>query len=459
MCPKQLAGTLRVPQPLVCVNHSWSWKGFPPCRSAFHPRCYSVDPGRWPTVLPERTHADRGLAARAGDAVIRNNWVCELCVVRAQTGAEVTPESAPLLELQRASILTRWNDLSDSYVRDVALKAETLRRMDEKLPAGCVSSVGPRLMPPRWPEPSRMVTGRWHLLELARTGGKQDHGGRSMGSVLSYSTAMFNDMREAVVDDEAMIRFESKTLRVPGSMGTESLGHQLFVSGLRTRQGEMREQAWPMPASIARALEREFVMIFHKAKTNWARYQAALAVLANDAYFSLIFRGNEPFCIKALGFARELALESPCPWCKQRHVSFPVTERTKKDRHSRGFDMVCVPVTGAGLQVGEAARRALECRAAVPANSPYLFCKQDGTVWTSAFFRKEWLLPALRRLSVQGHPDLARFPWGSVQGTTIRMYRRGGTKWLRSCDVSQPTLDLMGRWQAQPTKMPNVMRL
>ena len=86
-------------------------------------------------MLPASSHADRGLAARRGDAEIRL-FICELCRVRAYTGADITPESRPLLELERARTLTRFNELSDDSVAALASSRRLLARLDAQLPEG-----------------------------------------------------------------------------------------------------------------------------------------------------------------------------------------------------------------------------------------------------------------------------------------------------------------------------------
>ena len=109
--------------------------------------------------------------------------------------------------------------------------------------------------------------------------------------------------------------------------------------------------------------------------------------------------------------------------------------------------------------MADAATRVLEARTYVPTKTRYLFERPDGKLWDTNEFRRSNLMPALRRLAAEGHEGMARFPWGSVGGTTIRMYRRGGRKFVGKSPKAVPDkVDMLGRWKAEPSKMPNVMR-
>lgn len=399
--------------------------------------------------------------ARLGDAEVRH-FLCELCRLRAQGAVDETSAASLMaMRLERLRLLTIWNAQADDTINGVGSATRRLRELDRELPEGVVPSLEPEFAP-YWPEPKPQVSLAWHMLRLSREGGRGDHGERTVGSLKPLRGALFNQQRELALDNDAMIRLQGGHLQLPGSIVTESLGFEQFHSGLRVRMGEKSIQAWPMPASVALGLEELFVEYYisaQGAKAQWAKLYAAGAALANDIFFSCWLRGTEPWGIKLAAFERELYLDAPCPHCNKFHVGVPLTERTKNDPGGRGFDLLTAAVTGAGLRVGDAARRYLEIRRQLPTNSPYLFVREDGKQWDTKFFWGRYVMPGLRALSARGHPGVVGLPWDVQARLTIRVYRRGAEKFAKKAKVDNDLLDLMGRWRPKTAfKDPAIMR-
>ena len=124
------------------------------------------------------------------------------------------------------------------------------------------------------------------------------------------------------------------------------------------------------------------------------------------------------------------------------------------------FDLLSVPVTGAGLRIGDAVQQALRARAEIRTTSPLLFIKENGTRWDGNFFKKTYLEPALRKLSAQGHWGMKNAPWDNTgRAMTIKMYRRGGTTFYQTTTIGEDLLDLMGRWKPSArNRMPGPQR-
>ena len=443
----------------MCVNYAWAWDDYEACRTVFHPYCYRLMPSRWPTVLEvTNTYKTRGLTARPHDATIRR-FVCEVCTVRAQIGEDISRDTKHYLELERARLITTWNAQADGGIRSLAGQRRVLLALDAALPDNCPRSLEGKFMP-YWPNPTRLRTLAWHLLSLSRHGGQGENGARAMSSVKKFRAVYFNELRDLRIDDEALIAFEKRHVYAPNSIPTESIGFSQFFLGMRIRHGEQTQQAWPLPRSVALALESEFQRLASSAKSPWARYLTALARLAHDIYFTFILRGDEPFMIRHAAVRDNLFLESPCPFCGKLHVAFYLQERTKKNMTGQQFDLLSVPVTGVGLRIGDAVKQVLRAREQVRVRSPLLFVKEDGSRWDGNFFRKTYLEPALRKLAAQGHWGMKNAPWEKGgQAMNIRMYRRGGTTFYQTTPIGEDLLDLMGRWKPEVrNRMSGTMR-
>jgi hypothetical protein len=105
---------------------------------------------------------------------------------------------------------------------------------------------------------------------------------------------------------------------------------------------------------------------------------------------------------------------------------------TKSNQTSR-VNVVISYHSMSGLSCGRWLKRAFEAVSGVDMRSDhrYIFCHDDsGLQWTSRFFRKMFLYPALERLRADGDPFLKAF--GDQRGNTIadkfwslHCYRRG----------------------------------
>lgn len=441
------------------MNYAWQWDGYASCQQAYHPRCYRLLPSRWPSILEAtNTYKDRGLTARADEGLTRR-FICEVCTVRAQTGADIGDSNRRYLELERARLITTWNAQSDGGVRALAGQRRKLMEMDALLPVGCPKSLAKKFLP-SWPEPSSLRTLSWHLLALSRTGGLGENGARAISSVKKFRSAYFNELRDLRIDDESLIAFEKRHICAPGSIPTESIGFAQFFKGLRVRHGEQTQQAWPMPRAIACAAELEFIKQAAAAKSPWARYLTALARLAHDMYFTFMLRGEEPFMVQLAVVEGNLFLDTPCPYCREHHLAFVLQEHTKANMTGQQFDLLSVPLTGAGLRMGDAARAVLKMRREVRCDSPLLFIQENGKRWTGDYFRKTHLEPVLRRLSTQGHWAMKNAPWDkAARGMNIKMYRRGGDTFYQTTGIGGDLIDLMGRWKVEKRKnMPREQR-
>lgn len=278
---------------------------------------------------------------------------------------------------------------------------------------------------------------------------------------------MFNEHRELNIENTSLVRLNTSKLTVsPGSAPTDGVGNELFVKGLENTLGTKAVKAFPMPPSVARALEREFENLFAGSSGVVARYGAAAAILANLQLYSNFLRGNEPWKQKLEPFLRQPYLDVACPQCGRMHAFLTIEEMTKTS--NRGFDLVlATPVTGAGLHSARAVlrmqRMAIEMHRLLAArgikHDGYLYVKENGKPWQNQDFWKAYVMPALRRLQVQGHPGLVGLDLGNARKAIIRMYRRGGEKFVLQAGVPQDLVDLMGRWRPkQAQSEPSIMR-
>lgn len=333
-------------------------------------------------------------------------------------------------------------------------------RYDALLPAGCPRAIEPYSK--YWPKPSRVITVLWHILALSQEPGTGTDGFKSVSTLGKLRAAFFNALREERIDDFELIKFKEIHLHAPNSIPTESVGVALFHRGLKVRMGEHTVQAWAMPSSIARAIEADLERIYVRATGIWSRYYAAAARLAHVSMYTCILRGNEPWIQKFQAFVDALFVDGrTCPDCGGEHVGLCFDERTKTTATGRGFDLAMAPTTGAGLRAKEAALLVVELRAQLPTTSPYLYVLKSGKPWTSKDFWKEFAEPALFRLAQEGHGGMAKAQvksgrWAVQRAMNIRVYRRGGRRFLGKAKVARTLTNLMGRWRMRDS-MPGEM--
>jgi hypothetical protein len=88
-----------------------------------------------------------------------------------------------------------------------------------------------------------------------------------------------------------------------------------------------------------------------------------------------------------------------------------------------------------------------------------MFVQRDGKAWDNAYFFKGFALPAMARMKAEGHPGLAGINLKETRRVTIRMWRRGGEKFVLMNKVNPDLVDLMGRWRPrQQNREPSIMR-
>ena len=471
---KECGRYVELSEALACVNWMYAVEpsrslvagAYPPCLSIYHVACYRVSLVTWPTVLtPTAGYKTRGRGARTADATTQL-FICECCRVRAQCGFDVQGDVGEWLrELERVRLLCLWSRQADTTVAAVANARRALRRFDAKLPGFCPAAAPPfrRI----WPVPDSRVTLAWAQLEMMVDGKGRGEGGiRAVGSLKALRTATSDAHRQRAMLDPRAVESEAKIAIVEGTVPADSIGSTYFIRGLEATLGSKSTQADPLPPSVARALEREFVELQQLASGVWERYEAACAHLALVECYTLFLRGNEPWKQRYSVFREQPFLRAPCPLCGHTHARVVVNERVKTD--PRGFDMVLgVPLSGAGLHTLKAVESVISLRGqaerllqARGLNTDYLFVRRDGKPWDNDYFWRAKAVPLLRRLVAAGHPGTTGLDLSNTARSTIRMLRRGGETFvLGKTGVKADLVDKMARWREKArNKEPTLLR-
>jgi hypothetical protein len=339
--------------------------------------------------------------------------------------------------------------------------------LDALLPDGCAPSVRPFL--PYWPRPGAVVALQWHQASLSTHGGKADDGMRTAGSLKALRGAAFHDHREHGVENpHLVVQPDSKLAVVPGSAPSDSVGNTMFAKGLTNILGVLAAKAFPLPPSVARAIERDFYGIAQSARGVWERYMAVAAAFVSDLMYAAFLRGNEPWKMLWSKFGQQPYLRQLCPLCGHNHLNvfFGGEGELTKTSDKQVDIVIAAPVTGSGLRIQLMAERLLELRAMVDKllrargiRTDYLFVTRAGAPWANQDFMKDWGLPAMQRLRQEGHPGLAGIDLGDMRRVGIRMWRRGGEMDAIKRGVLPDLIDLMGRWRPKlAQKEPSIMR-
>ena len=290
----------------------------------------------------------------------------------------------------------------------------------------------------------------------SQTGGRQAGGSKAVSSLKPLRSAVFNNLREHVIDNPRIITMRDQGAHVynEGAFSTESVGNAQFTKGLRSRMGTRGIKAWPMPSEIARQIEAELLQRYTAADGIWPKYYYAAAICAHVELYTALLRGNEPWLQKTEPVAKAQYFDANlCSDCGEEHVGIVVNERTKTE--DRGFDCCIAPITGARLHAKDAMKRLLRHRRQLPITSPWLFVLHSGKAWNNTHHMKIFVEPLLKQFCTQGHPGMTKVEmvngrWAQPQEMTIRIYRRGGDTFLMNyCGIAGDLLNLMGRWRPE----------
>ena len=231
----------------------------------------------------------------------------------------------------------------------------------------------------------------------------------------------------------AFMNRERRVIALP-CRSTDSLSYSLHAHGMKTRIGTQSHPSIPLRDRHIRALDAELNLAYLQARSPRARRRVARAGLANLILWLAWLRSSETFGLRwcdVFCLPPELGgqLDLP-PNCGL--LSLRLLPKTKSSR-TVAADVILAYKTLSGLHPGKWYERLLALHpspGSVATDTSPIFSHEDGTPWTSLYFRHTWLYPSLRRQRTRGDALLLAFdnrPGNTLEDKfySLHCYRRG----------------------------------
>jgi hypothetical protein len=373
-------------------------------------------------------------------------FVCECCTVRKvlERELQLNQRDCALLAMERMRIIDMVHNWAPSTMKNYngRLRQLQLFGIAYRVPILTI----PQLDVPPISEGLGLMWAQQHYSLQARQREKfveqpeGDNGRVSFGSIRHLRSAaslhhgwltMINHPGRVILDPSA------KPIAVEACRVTDDLSYKLMNSGMSRRLGQKPRQASPLLDRHVRWMDRHYDRLYNKAlqrgDTEGTR-EAASAALCNLLAWLGWLRGGETFGLDWESI--DMVLPS-----NGQSLDLPrgigalllrLLEQTKTNR-VQAADIPVAFQTFSGLSPGKWALRLR--RATDPTNmnpshwggdSRPLFAHPKGSRWTSAYYRKTYLLPLLHQQRMEGDKYLMQFTCLEDAFWSMHCYRTGG---------------------------------
>ena len=424
---------------LVCHHWQTSLYGFEPCRFVCCKDCF-----RSCNIAFETVHDDHiGLRLQPPHCS-QGPWHCPLCVVRANTGRDVSPAVPGShlcldLEIQR--------QIDEQHAKATGTRGNYVSATSQIARFG--AAIGVELLPVVSSAPpvrSLAVLMSWYTLNAMRSGGRAA-AGRTLSTMDGHNSA-YADFFAAYGD---------------GPSPTNSTLYRRFYRGLERRVQRNPARAFALSVSMIVAMLDELklqmphhvvseIVPGHSDFTLLYRLYSFGSVLAMS--FLSLLRGNEAYQLVLQQVTADIVgvQEAARRRC---HPYFMGDFAVTKTAMSHRVRLPVVLFSKHGIRLGDflipflALRTRLPAQvlARFPASRSRLFLRSDGNPFDSHYFLHQFLRPAV--VVLQQSPRFSDALSRVVVGTqiTTNSLRRGGNSALAIAGVSRELRFAMGRWK------------
>jgi hypothetical protein len=389
-----------------------------PCKSTYHQQCFRVG-------APFTSRRNNSAGLTFPNVKYWGSFICEACTVRAVVDRELHDESDwKLLCYERMRVLDMVHHWSTGTNKTYQSKLGAIRRFEEDF-----DIPGAILRPTKIERPpnSSDIPLMWcqEAYSLRKSPGEENLTVK-FGTVrqLRSATSQFEAWESAVsAPSEAYLDDKRRLIRQP-TRTTDSIGSQLHASGMGSRLGYMSSPSMALLDRHVRSMDSDLDQQFQAATRFSDKRQLALAGFANLLFWLGWLRSSEVFNL------RWEDLECVPPHRGDEYelprgvgvILARLLPETKSNRVTTA-DVVMAYKTLSGLHLGKWYHRALSYRRQ---HDTHIFCHQTGALWTSRFFRKNFLYPSLLKQQAAGDAYLRPFVNNLEQKFwSLHCYRRG----------------------------------
>ena len=362
--------------------------------------------------------------------------MCELCTVRAVLGRELTaPHDDQLLCYERVRILDMAHYWAKGTHLTYQLRLQAIRKFEVRYDATILRPT-PLRHPPNSPDiplmwvqiayslrPGSDRRRSQHTTEPPRLAFSTVRSLRSAASQFFAWDAMVSRPTGSFLDERDRLVYQSVR-------PTDSLSYSLFSGGMRARVGDEARPAIPLLDRHVRSLDQNLDAAYKDAREATERRRLALGGAATLLLWLGWLRSSEVFGLRWSDIDITPPAEGPTldlpPGIGV--VACRLRPETKSSRE-RSADCFVAFQTVSGYELGTWLRRAATIRDTHGFHG-LVFCTENGTPWTSLYYRTMFLYPHLHMLQRSGDPYLTPFsshPGNSIEEKfwSLHCFRRG----------------------------------
>lgn len=397
-----------------------------PCHSWYHAQCFKAGH----PFTTRRNHA-AGLCLPAKG--VWQPFICEACTVRAVCDRELHNRNDwKLLCLERMRVIDMANYWSPGSIKTYSSKISALSRFEQIFGVEIFPTLSLR-RPPTGRSIVIMWAQEFHSL-------RRRPNDANLHSDTHVSFATIRQIRSAAAQyltwqhivtepDNAFFDHRRKMIKAP-VRPTDSVSNTAFAAGLAARLGTESQPSIALLARHVRALDSELEAKYHTATTPELQRLYARAGLANLQFFLGWFRSSELFESQWNRYEVTEPADGP-------KYDLPVGigvirlimgPETKSDR-TFSPDVIMAYTTVSGFHLGRWFHR---LRSSVDPHLNYtrsylrVFVHEDGTPWTSQYFRHTFLYPSLLSQAEAGDAYLRPYRSSIPEKFwSLNCYRRG----------------------------------
>jgi hypothetical protein len=449
---------------LTCAFYS---KGFPisdgptarPCYTQYHPQCLKIG-------KPFETRLKDNDGLSFPKIIDLPHFVCEVCTVREVVGRELRsdPNDTALVMLERARLIDTAHHWAASTHKQYQSKLRMVRKFEGAFGVSILRPT-PLTKPPNSPDvPAMWLQQQYSLRPGGFRAGEQNESAVSWSTVRGLRSAIsqFYSWDLTIAQPTTTMQDSMKRpVMVNGCLPTDSLGYSYMSSGMSRRLGDNVRPSTALLARHIMWIDKHFEYLYRSATTQKRRRLLCRAALVNVAAWLGWLRAAEAFGLEWIDMevtephlGPTVGLPANIGVARLRLQLQTKTERTRQ------ADVILAYTSSSGLSFGKWYHRLGRALGGIPVGHESVFRHDDGTVWTSHYYRTVHLLPLLHLQQLEGDPFLAAFdgsPGNSLEAKFYSMnsYRRGGRSQvsrkrehcIRKAEPQEVTEH--GRWRRQ----------
>ena len=407
-----------------------------PCGTSYHSRCIKAG-----FPFSSRRSNNQGLSFPK--VSIWPNFICEACTVRAVLQRELHGRfDNYLMCLERMRILDMAHRWSAGTHRQYQPKLQFLSNFGNRYG---IPILTPQIL--RSPPCDSSIPLAWALQEYSlrdtRVPKSEEQTGLKFQTLraLRSAASQFQAWDFMLANPSACLNLDDGKLVNVKCRATDSLGMSLMAHGMAARLGTESERSVALLDQHIRHLDRELEAAYQAAKSRRTKLEIARAGAVNMIFWTGWVRSAEGLSLEEEDTTLLLPSQGPqwdLPYgcgC----IGLQLLPETKKARSYRA-DVVVAWKTASGLSPGLWLQRVKNLVPDWGRRRNKLFRHEDGSQWTSSYFRKVYLYPSLRRQRALGDPYLQAYkddvPGWSLEEKfwSLHSYRRGSRSTVSRAD-------------------------